>query len=777
MKSKYNCAVAARRDGPAHGAHLLQPAFLSRRTFGPFVLVLASLLSIQTVYGKFPSQDAPVTFESLVKSAAAARESGKYGDAIRDYKQALELRPEWIEGWWDLGTLQYDSDEYAEAIRSFQNLVQLAPGARPGWSFLGLCEFEIKDYANSMEDLKKGMSLGEGDDPELTRVAKYHLSLLLIRSGSFDEAGHLLVTAFGQNQVSVQVKTALGLALLRVPLLPEEIDASRDALVQAAGEVGMSQVRNDIAKALEKLPALLKDHPNVPYLHYAYGRALFSADRLEDAARELRDETRVSPESGLVRVEMSRVLLRMRRPQEAVRSAEEAVKLAPDSSEAHLALGQALKALKKDERSAQELAAAEKLVPEKPQPEKRIAHLYGQQSLLNNSSRVQATAMQGNTTVAEGFDELSRRAAEAQQAGNAPKAIEAYQKALQLHPEWQDGRWNLAMLCFSAARYPEAIASLKIFVERKPAFGTAWAVMGLSEFETRDFKNALIHLERGEELGFGGSAESVRIARLRLATLLNQDGQFERAMQTLAPETVSSPLDLDKEVQLVLGVALLRMRLLPEQIKPAKNSLIEAAGEVAALLQNSKYDLAFTRFDLLLKEYPGIPFLHYAFGTALLALSRYDEAEKQIREELKISPQSELPYLRLASLALKRRQPAEALPLAQRAAQIAADSAEAHYVWGRASFDLGQNETAVRELESASRLSPGSPEVHFNLAKAYVRAKLPEKAEKERNIFAHLNALAEQQRSQSGNQAYGAHNAADVSPTRTESAKPTPQHP
>ena len=774
MKNKYNC-VAARCESPARGAHLLRPAFLSRRTFRPFVLVFASLLSIQTLYGRFPSQDAPVTFESLVKSAAAARESGRPGDAIRDYKQALELRPEWSEGWWYLGTLQYDGDQYAEAIRSFQNLVQLAPGAGPGWSFLGLCEFEIKDYANSLEHLKKGMSLGEGADPELARVAKYHLSLLLIRSGSFDEATHLLVTAFGQNQVSVQVKTALGMALLRVPLLPEEIDASQDALVQAAGEVGVSLVRNDTAKALEKLLALLKDHPNVPYIHYAYGRALFSADRLKDAARELRDETRVSPESGLVRVEMSRVLLRMRRPQEAVRSAEEAVKLVPDSSEAHRALGQALKALRNDERSVQELAAAEKLAPEKTKSEKRIVRLYGQQSFLNNSSRVQATATQVNTGADEGFDELSRQAAEAQQAGNASKAIEVYQKALQLRPEWDDGRWNLAMLCFSTARYPEAIASLKIFLERKPAFGTAWAVMGLSEFETRDFKNALIHLERGEELGFGGSAGSVRIARLRLATLLNQDGQFERAMQTLAPETASSLLD--KEVQLVLGVALLRRRLLPEQIDPAKNPLIETAGEVAALLQNSEYDLAFTKFELILKEYPGIPFLHYAFGTALLALSRYDEAEKQIREELKISPQSELPYLRLASLALKRRQPAEALPLAQRAAQIAADSAEAHYLWGRASFDLGQNETAVRELESASRLSPGSPEVHFSLAKAYVRAKLPEKAEEERTIFAHLNALAEQQRSKTGNQAYGAHNAADVGPAGTESAKSTPQRP
>lgn len=774
MESKSDCGVATRGDFSTLGVRLLQPAFLSPRTFRLFALLLVALLSTQIVYGRFASQGEPKTFEALVKSATAAREAGRSGDAISDYQQALQLRPEWSEGWWYLGTLQYDSNQYANAVVAFQKLLQLAPDAGPGWSFLGLCEFETKDYTNSLEHLRKAASLGDGDDPELTRVSKYHLSLLLIRTGNFDEATNLLTTTFGRDQVSAQGKTALGLALLRVPILPEEIDPSQDALVQAAGEVGANLARKDTAKALEEFPALLKDHSSVPYLRYAYAHALSSVDRLEDAVRELRDETRISPESALVREEISRVLLRMRRPQEAVREAEEAVKLTPDSSAAHLALGQALKASGKNEAAAKELAATKKLGPEKPQPEKRISQLYSQQSVLNNSIGDRPTAAQANIASDQNFNEFSRRAAEAQQTSNAVVAIENYQKALQLHPDWDEGRWNLAMLCFSASRYPEAIASLKIFVERKPSFGTAWAVMGLSEFETHDYKNALIHLERGEELGFGGSPESVRTARLRLATLLNQDGQFERAMQTLAPETASNPLD--KQVQLVLGIGLLRMRLQPEQVDPAKNSLAETAGEVAALLQNSKYDLAFPKFELLLKEYPATPFLHYAYGTALLALSRYDEAEKQIREELKISPQSELPYLRLASMALKRRQPTEALPLAQRAAQIAEDSPEAHYLWGRASLDLRQNETAIREFEAASRLSPGSPEVHFNLAKAYAHAKLPEKAEQERAIFSRLNALAEQRRSQSGNQAYGAHNMADSGPARTESA-PVPQRP
>lgn len=723
-----------------------------------------------------PLGNTSAAFEELAKSATTARESGKPSEAIRDYKRALAIRQDWSEGWWYLGTLQYDSDQYSEAIPSFQKLVQLAPGVGHAWSFLGLCEFETKDYANSLEHLKKGQSLEDGDDPEMTRVSKYHLALLLIRNGNFEEATSLLAATFSQGQISAELQVALGLALLRIPLLPQEIDPSRDALIHAAGEVAAKLAQNDVAKALEEFPALLKDNPNVPYIRYAYAGALASAGRLEDALQQLSEESRISPESALVQAKMSLLFLEMQKPREALGVAEGAVRRAPDSSDAHLALGQALKAARKSEESARELKAAEKLAQEKVRLEKRILQLYALQSALNNPKEVQpASAAETNGIASETFEEYRRRAIDAQQSGNPEAAIESYHKALESRPEWDDGRWNLSMLLFSTARYHEAIGALKNFVERKPTFGTAWAVLGLSEFETGDYKNALIHLERGEELGFGGSAESVRTARVDLAILLIQDGQFDRAMQTLAAETSSAILD--KQVQFALGLALLRMPLLPEEVEPGKKKLVETAGDIAALLQNSKYDLAFPKFELLLRQYPATPFLHYAYGTALLVLSRYDDAEKQIREELNISPHSELPYLGLASLALKRRQLGEALPLAQRAAQIASDSSEAHYLWGRACLELGQDEAAIRELETASRLSPGSPEVHFNLAKAYARAKLTEKAEQERAIFTRLNALAEQQRSRSGNQAYGAHNAAATAPVQTENDKPAPQRP
>ena len=112
------------------------------------------------------------------------------------------------------------------------------------------------------------------------------------------------------------------------------------------------------------------------------------------------------------------------------------------------------------------------------------------------------------------------------------------------------------------------------------------------------------------------------------------------------------------------------------------------------------------------------------------------------------------------------------MPYAERAVQLAPQSAKAHYVLGRAYLELNQDDKAVRELETANKINPGSPEVHFNLAKAYAKAKLPEKAQEERATFARLNAQAEQQRSQAINQSYGASaNSMDLSPAQSPSPK------
>jgi tetratricopeptide (TPR) repeat protein len=331
--------------------------------------------------------------------------------------------------------------------------------------------------------------------------------------------------------------------------------------------------------------------------------------------------------------------------------------------------------------------------------------------------------------------------------------------------------WRQAMELFSQSRYAEAIPVLKSWLAIKNQDGTGWAMLGLSEFETKDYDSALLHLEKGASLGLGGSPESVRLARYRLALLLIRSGRFDRASALLVPDAEGN--SMAAQIQFALGLALLHKNVLPEEVLPSDSVLVQSAGEISMLLHQSKYDDAFPKLQQLIQARPSTPMLHYVYGLGLASLSRYDDAIAQFMEESRISPKSEMPYVQRAFVELQLRRPADALASAQRAVALAPKSAEAHYVLGRSFLDSGKWSEASQELQSALRLNPGSPEVHFNLAKAYAKLNRREDAEHERATFARLNEEIEKQRSHQGSQAYGAaHTASELS--QTQQAPPTP---
>ena len=118
--------------------------------------------------------------------------------------------------------------------------------------------------------------------------------------------------------------------------------------------------------------------------------------------------------------------------------------------------------------------------------------------------------------------------------------------------------------------------------------------------------------------------------------------------------------------------------------------MLLAAGQVASLLANSKYDDAFVILQKLLKDYPNTPFIHYVYGSALASLSQYDEAEAQLRDEIRISPDSALPYIRIAFIDLKTDRPTDALAAAKRAVQLAPQSRRGALRLGRALLALAR---------------------------------------------------------------------------------------
>jgi tetratricopeptide (TPR) repeat protein len=684
----------------------------------------ATLPVAQSVAG---AAEASADIDSLRKQALEEAEAGKTDAAIRDYQRALELKPDWKEGLWNLGMLQYGSDRFAEAKSTFQRVLEFAPSLGIAWGLLGLSEYETRDYDDALAHLERAQFFGIKDDDEIARVSSYHLGILLIREGEFERASDLLLTTFGAGIVSPQAKIALGLAMLRVPLLPEQLDPSREALVLAAGDAATAG-----ADEPARLAALLQGYPDVPYLRFSYGLALARAGKEKEALEQFLAETRISPDRPMTWIEVSRLELRQGAVGDSLKAAQMAVRISPGNKDAHELLAQAWEAAGKREQAAAERRFVAPVIAGHPIPEQRIVLLYANANAI-------ATA--------------------------GPDVEDAQQRS------------NRAMQEYMAGQYSAAITDLKARLGMTPENGTGWALLGLCEYELKDFDNALIHLDRGAKLGLRASPESIASARYTYGILLVHAGRFEQAADVLA-SAANAAGPLAAKVEYALGLVLLRRKEFPDTGDTREAALVTAAGRIESLLQQSKYDEAFPQFKLLLNRYPATPFLHYAYGTALIALSEFDQATIQMQAEIALSPTSELPLVRLASIALRQHDPATAITWSQNALALAPNSVDAHYLLGRASLEAGDVTSALHELETASKLSPASPEIHFNLAKAYARAKMTEKAQQERDTFSRLNQAAESQGSSQDSQVYlGTRGAGDVSPISPAQAPVEPPRP
>ncbi|MHB1674184.1 MAG: tetratricopeptide repeat protein [Acidobacteriaceae bacterium] len=115
-------------------------------------------------------------FAALSAQADAARAADHLNQAAALYRKALVLRPAWSEGWWSLGTVQYDQGKYAGAARAFQKLIVLKPKSGNGTALvmLGLCEFELGHDRNALRHLRRFREVTRVCFPEVTHLACNH---------------------------------------------------------------------------------------------------------------------------------------------------------------------------------------------------------------------------------------------------------------------------------------------------------------------------------------------------------------------------------------------------------------------------------------------------------------------------------------------------------------------------------------------------------------------------------------------------------------------------
>ena len=316
-------------------------------SFGGELLQLTRLLALTLLFAQSslaqtstqPHNASPRDFATLAAQADQASQQDRLDEAIVLYRKALAIRPSWSEGWWSLGTIQYDRNNFKSAAGAFQHAATLEPKKGSPRVMLGLCQFELGDDDNALKNIQAGRELGTTPDPEFQHVMLYHEGLLLLRKGRFATAEDAISQLIIEHVSTDEATLALGMAALRMlpQNLPSDGAPGRD-VVLGVGKAESLVVLKQFEKSKQAYEQLVREFPEYPNLQYAYGHFLLEINDVDDAVAAFQHEIKNSPASVPARLQIAAV--RYQSDSAAgLPYAQEAVKLAPQLPFAHYLCG------------------------------------------------------------------------------------------------------------------------------------------------------------------------------------------------------------------------------------------------------------------------------------------------------------------------------------------------------------------------------------------------------------------------------------------------------
>jgi tetratricopeptide (TPR) repeat protein len=335
---------------------------------------------------KAKAPDDSAAFDRLVDAATEARRQEQWDEAIALYAKAVKLKPSYVEGFWYQGTAYYTLEKFAECREQFRTVTRLAPKNGAAFAFLGLCEFGLKDYDRSLQHLLQSRLLGVGDTQDLGSVARYHAAILMTRMEQYEQALETLGEFASAGDDNPRVIEAMGIATLRMAMLPVEVPPDRRERILMAGRASYMMATRNTASAGKAFEALVARYPETPNVHYAAG-VFFLQEEPDKAIEEFTRELDVQPGHPWSLMQIAFEYLKRGDAATALPWAQKAVAAAPNAFPAHKALGQALLETGDVDGSIKELMIGIGLAPESPGLHFQLARAYQRAGRLDDATR------------------------------------------------------------------------------------------------------------------------------------------------------------------------------------------------------------------------------------------------------------------------------------------------------------------------------------------------------------------------------------------------------
>ena len=360
-----------------------------RHRFLPIALYVALPLASSAALPQTKSPT-PQSFKQLSEQAVEASEENRLSEAATLYRKALALRPRWAEGWWSLGTLQYDQNQYMQAAASFQKLIVLHPENGTAHAMLGLCQVELNQDDLALKNLSLSRSLGVQNDPRLQHVVLFQTSRVQLRKRQFGDSLSTLALLIQDGVRSQEVVNALGMAALRIEPrnAPADGTPGRD-VVDRVGRAQMATILKDFGTAKQIFTLVSTEYPAYPELHFAFGRSLLDAHESDEGVAEFHKELEKNPKHVGALLEIAAVRYRVDSA-DGINYAEQAVKISPQLPFAHYLLGLLYLDTDRTAEAVPELEIARKAFAKQAQVYFALGNAYAKLGRKADAARMRA---------------------------------------------------------------------------------------------------------------------------------------------------------------------------------------------------------------------------------------------------------------------------------------------------------------------------------------------------------------------------------------------------
>jgi tetratricopeptide (TPR) repeat protein len=232
----------------------------------------------------------------------------------------------------------------------------------------------------------------------------------------------------------------------------------------------------------------------------------------------------------------------------------------------------------------------------------------------------------------------------------------------------------------------------------------------------------LIHqaLERDTQIQDRDLKRRMGAAGVRCAMMLNHQGAATTLIAWLEEQFPHDPEILFLATHVFSDLS---ARSSKELMESAPDSPLVVEINAENFEKQGDWKKAIVEYRVLLAREPRMHGIHSRIGQIILTLpataTSNDEARKEFEQELKVYPQNASAEYFLGELARKGGHLPQAIEHYANATRLNAGLPEPYFGLGRCLLDSDRAADAVGPLETAARLAPGNPTIHFTLAHAY----------------------------------------------------------